>query len=367
MSRRRLGAIRERSPGVFRVELTAGFDPITGKVRRFSETVHGSDIDAERALARMLLDVGRMPAGRHLSVREFIDDLYKPWLEDRVRKMTRLGYESKLDKHVLPKLGDVVLGELEPYVLDRWRDGLLSKMSGRSALHVYRVFSAALNRAVKWRLIPVNPLAAVDPPRAGVRDLETLSADEALGYLEAFKGHVLEPIVVVALGTGLRPCELAALSWSDIDLAEAEVKVSRGLHERKGEVWIEAPKSDRSHRTVSLPEWCVVLLRPLRALGPLAPHSGTHMPPTMISRLYRAQVASKSLRYVPIRDLRHTHATLLLEAGVDLVVVSRRLGHSTIAITDAHYLRPKRSSDQAAAAALGVLFQSRAKPEAAES
>ena len=359
MSRRRLGSIRERSEGVYRVELSIGYDPITGKRRRMSEDVHGTETDAERALARMLLEIGRMPAGGNLTVRDFIDDLYKPWLIDHVRRSTRTGYESKLDGHVLPRLGDVPLRDLEPYVLDRWRDDLIGKLSGRSALHVYRVLSTALNRAVKWRLIVANPLDAVDPPRARVREIDTLTAEEALAYLRAFDGHALGPLVTIGIATGLRPCELAALTWADVDLGSSSVTVSRGLHERKGEVWFEQPKSERSRRVVSLPDWAVAALRPVRGLGPLTAHEGAHMPPTMIARLYRAHTAAAGLRYLPLRDLRHTHATLMLEAGVDIVVVSRRLGHSTIAVTDAHYLRPKRAADQAAADAFGAMLASR--------
>lgn len=357
MSRRRLGSIRELRPGVFRVELSHGYDPITGERRRMSEVVHGSDVDAERVLARFLLEIGSLPSGGALTVSSFFDDLYYPWLADHVRRSTREGYEGKLDRHVKPRLGDVRLGDLEPYVLDRWRDDLVGKMSGRSALHVYRAFSTALVRAVRWRLIRSNPLAAVDPPRALIRDLDTLSVDEVRAYLDAFSGHVLEPLVIVGIATGLRPCELYALEWRDVDLAAAEVRVRRGLHQRKGDVWFEDPKSARSHRVVSLPAWAVDSLKPLRALGPLVADSGTHMTPIKIGRVYRRFVASqKDLRYVPLRDLRHTHATLMLEAGVDVVVVSRRLGHSTIAITDAHYLRPKRSADQAAADAFGALL-----------
>jgi integrase len=75
-----------------------------------------------------------------------------------------------------------------------------------------------------------------------------------------------------------------------------------------------------------------------------------------VARLYRKHAQASKLRYVPLRDLRHTHGTLLLEAGVNIVVVSRRLGHSTVAITDKHYLQPKRAADQAAADAFGELL-----------
>lgn len=360
MSRRAVGSIRWRSPGVARIELQSGFDPVTGKPRRMSRTVHGNEQAAERALANMLLEIGKLPSGGNMTLGEYIDGVYKPALAARVRKQTRHGYEGKLDKHVLPKLGHIPLANLEPYLLDRWRDDLVGSMSGRSALHVYRVLSTALNRAVKWRLIQANPLDAVDPPRARARNMDTLSAEQVVAYLKAFDGHVCQPIVVMALATGMRPSELYALTWADLDLAAAEVRVHRGLHQRKSEVWFEPTKSERSNRVVSLPEWAVAALQPLRGLGALVPdkdgYSG-HMKPNKVARLYSRQLHGKDMpRYVPLRDLRHTHATLMLEAGVDVVIVSRRLGHSTVAITDTHYLRPKRSADAAAADAFGKLL-----------
>ena len=358
MSRRPVGSIQWRRPGVARVELQAGFDPVTGKPRRMSKTVYGNDGDAERALARMLIDIGRLPSGGGLTVREYLEDIYKPALATRVRKSTRRGYERKLDDHVIPILGSHALANLEPYILDRWRDDLVGKMSGRSALHVYRAFATALNRAVKWRLIQSNPLDAVDAPRAKIRDLDTLTAKDAVKVLEAFQGHRVEPVVIVALATGLRPCELYALTWQDIDIQDGTVTVRRGLHEAKGEVYFEEPKSDRSHRTVTLPAWAVEALRPLRGIGPLVPgpHIAGHEKPSAIARDYRRHALAHAPRYVPLRDLRHTHATLMLEAGVDIVRVSRRLGHSTVAITDAHYLRPKRSADQDAADAFDRMW-----------
>lgn len=356
MSRRPVGSIRELRDGVFRVELQHGRDAVTGLPRRMSENVHGTDADAERALARMLLSIGELPAVRNLSVAAFIEDFYKPWLAGHVRRGTRAGYESKLDRHVIPKLGSVLLTELEPYVLDRWRDDLLVDLSGRSALNVYRAFYTALGRAVRWRFIRANPLDAVDPPRASVRDLETLTAKEAVAYCKAFRGHVLEPLVLIAIATGLRPCELYALTWSDVDLAGGEVRVRRGMHQRGGDVWYEDPKSSRSHRSPSLPAWAVEQLKPLRGIGPLVPDGGAPMKPAKIARFYKRVVKAAKLRYLPLRDLRHTHGTLMLEAGVDVVVVSRRLGHSTIAITDQYYLRPKRAADQLAADAFGALL-----------
>lgn len=323
-----------------------------------SETVHGSEADAERALARMLLDIGKMASGGNMTLGQYLEDLYIPRMKKQVRRSTAVGYESKLRQHVIPKIGQVTLSDLNAWTLEGWRDDLLDKMSGQSALHVFRVLSRALTKAVAWHRLEVNPMKSVEAPRARLRDFDTLGADEAVKYLKAFTGHILEPVVGIAVATGLRPCELYALAWLDIDLKAGEVTVKRGLHERKSESWFEPPKSERSHRTVSLPGWAVELLKPLRGIGPLVPGDGAegHARPTEISRMYRKHAQAKKLRYVPLRDLRHTHATLMLEAGVDVVVVSRRLGHSNVTITDKHYLRPKRSSDQAAADKFGQLL-----------
>lgn len=358
MSRRPVGSIRWRSPGVARVELQAGFDPITGKPRRISETVHGSEGDAERALARMLLDIGKLPSGGNMTLGKYLEDLYIPRMKKQVRRSTATGYEGKLRRHVIPKIGHINLADLNAWTLEGWRDDLLDNMSGQSALHVFRVLSRALTKAVAWHRIQVNPMKSIEAPHANLRDLDTLKADEAVKYLKAFTGHILEPVVTLAVATGLRPCELYGLRWSDIDLKAAEVTVRRGLHERKSESWFEQPKSERSHRTVSLPAWAVETLTQLRGIGPLVAGDGAegHARPTEIARQYRKQAQAKKLRYVPMRDLRHTHATLMLEAGVDIVVVSRRLGHSNVAITDKHYLRPRRSVDQAAADAFGELL-----------
>lgn len=356
--RRRLGSIRKVGEGKYRVELAHGRDAVTGERLRQSETVYGTDLDAERAIARMALNAGKVKSGRHLTVAEYLLDLYLPRAEAKVRRETARGYRSKLKLHVVPKLGHMKLGELAPYVLDKWCDELHADMGDLAVHNVFRAFSVALNRAVKWDLIQANPLKAVDAPRRPSRDVSTLAADEALAYLQAFAGHSIEPVVVIALGGGLRPCELYALTWADVDTRTGELRVRRGLHERKGETWFEPPKSDRSNRAIVLPEWALDALRPLRGIGPLVHGDAVegHARPSAVARAYRKHVKASKLRYVPVRDLRHTHATLMLEAGVDVVVVSRRLGHVNVNTTDQFYLRPKLSADQAAAEALSNLL-----------
>ena len=311
-----------------------------------------------------MLEAGRVPETQ-VTVRQYLEQMYLPHVEGRLRARTVDGYRSKIDNHILPAIGDDLLAGLTPYQLDVWLDGV--KGSDRTRLHVYRVLSAALNVAVRWRLIDTNPLRAVEPPRvrAGTGP-DVLSPDEAAAYLAAFAGDRLEPVVVLALGAGLRRSELAGLRWSDLDLDAGTVTIRRGLHDRKGAVREEPPKSVTSERTVALPPWSVDRLRPARGLGPIVVEDGAPMRPWRISYLYDRRVKSAGLRRVPLKNLRHSHACLLLAAGVDLYTVSRRLGHSTVAVTEAHYVTPGERADRAAADALGSLSHFGPRPNSSQ-
>lgn len=353
--RREVGTITEIAPDVWRVMVSIGHSSTTGKRRRPTKTIRGDRRAAEVALARLLLAAGRLPES-DVTLRQYLEDMYLPHVEGRLRARTVDGYRSKLEHHVFDELGDTMLNDLTPYVLDKWIDGV--KGSDRSRQHVYRVLSAALNVAVRWRLIENNPLKAVEVPKvSGHKKPDVLTPAEARQYIEAFRGHALEPIVVLALSAGLRRSELAGLRWSDIDFDGGTVSIARGLHDRKGGVIEEVPKSATSTRTVALPGWTCDLLKPLRGLGPLVVDEGEPMKPWRISREYHRLLAEKRLRRVQLKNLRHSHACLMLDAGVDLYTVSRRLGHATVAVTEAHYVKPGEKADRAAADALGTLCQ----------
>lgn len=354
MSRRRVGSIRRVREGVYRVELTHGVDPWSGKRAYSSENVYGTERDAEIILARMVVAIGERPEAKNVTVGEFVEKVYLPNLT--VRRETKNGYRVKLDNHVLPRYRHTRLNALDVFDLKAWKAGLLEQMSERSALNVYRVFFTALERSVDWGFSAANPLRGVDAPIPPERPVATLSGSEFMSYVDAFRGHELAPAVVLAVSTGFRPCEVAAACWEDIDFHQREVTCHRGLHEAKSETWFEPTKTARSNRTVPLSDWAINLLRPLRGIGPLVPVNGGHMKPSELQRKYRRQLKASGLRYVPMRDLRHTYGTLMIEAGVPLAVVSRMMGHSTTAITDKFYVRPHKEAQRAAVDALDAFL-----------
>jgi integrase len=337
------------------VELKRGVDPMTGKPRRLSRNIRGTKREAESVLAHLLLEAGARPDS-NMSLKEYLEDVWLPAVRETVRTRTADEYLAKCDLYIIPQLGRARLGDIEPYDLDRWLARLTKEVSRQTALHAYRVLCNALNRAVRWRLIASNPMNSVDAPSVERSKPDVLTIEEAGQYLEAFAGHPLEPIVVIAIAAGLRRSELAALTWRDVNLKAGTVSVSKGLHERSGQVWTEPPKSKTSRRVVSLPSWAVEALRSHRSVGPLVVEDGEAMKPNRISILYIRHVKHAGLRRVPLKNLRHTSATIALSAHVDVVSISRRLGHSSIAVTDRFYLAPGDEADAKAAEAMELVM-----------
>jgi integrase len=319
------------------------------------KTIHGTERDAEIALARLLLEAGKLPE-TEVSVQQFCEEMWIPHLEERKRRRRTIsGYRSIITHHISPELGELHLSSLTTYQLSRWLGGLKrvrgdkdKPLSDETRMHVYRCLFTALERALRWDLIERNPLASVDPPETiRFRKKDVLTEKEAGQYLDAFRGHVIESIVGIACG--FRRCELAGLRWTDLDFEAGTIEITRGLHDYEGSVIEEEPKSVTSRRRIAVPDWAMAILKPLRGIGPLVPEDGDPMAPWRISEEFQKHVAAKKLRRIPLKNLRHTHGVLMLDKGVDLLTISRRLGHSTTAVTEAHYVDPTDRADRAAA------------------
>ena len=177
-----------------------------------------------------------------------------------------------------------------------------------------------------------------------------MSPEQIPDVLAKLDGHALHPIVALDLATGMRRGELLALRWEDVDLDGATVSIRRALEETKAGLRFKAPKTERGRRTISLPPSSVDTLRAhwrqqleLRmALGQGRPKSsslvfstveGGPISPDKLSRDWRRVSAVRKLPRVKFHALRHTHASALIASGLDVLTISRRLGHaSTLAI-----------------------------------
>lgn len=252
---------------------------------------------------------------------------------------------------MIPRLGEAALQDLTAGQISRlYADLLADGVSPASVRTVHSRLRTALRDAVRWHLVPRNPTHDADTPPAPRRPLRTWTAEELASFLEATAEHRHSVVWHVAAYTGLRRSELLGLRWSDVATNEATLTVRNAVRDSAdGYALEEGAKTVRSSRTIHLDRGTVALLRGHRAaqleqrlaLGPnwedhglvFTDEFGHWISPNALSMAWRRAVAGASVPRIRFHDVRHTHATLLLRAGVSPKVVSERLGHASVAFT----------------------------------
>jgi integrase len=253
--------------------------------------------------------------------------------------------------------------------------------------HARRVLHRALERAVATEVLGRNVVALIEAPKiepkvddkGAIQEVEILTADEIVEVLHKLAGHVLHPIADLALASGMRRGELLALDWPSLDLETRRVTVRRSLEETRAGLRFKSTKN-RKTRELELPADTVAVLRahrkeqlelrmqlglgkpPADALVFCTP-DGAPIVPSWLSYTWRNTVVSLKLPKVSFHALRHTSASALIAAGLNVEVVSRRLGHSSAAITLKIYTHvfDKQRSDAAAADAIAAAMRGRTK------
>ena len=206
--------------------------------------------------------------------------------------------------------------------------------------------------AVRWSLLTRNPADLADPPSpssARAAEMQTWGAPQLQAFLKQTADHRLHAAFVLATTTGMRRGEIAGLKWGDLDTGAARIAVRRALVTAGYEVHWSEPKTERSRRSIAVDPATLEILRAHRAhqaeeklaLGPayedqdlvFAREDGQPLHPERLSKLFGASVQAAGLPRIRFHDLRHTHATLALQAGVHPKVVSERLGHGDVGMT----------------------------------
>lgn len=365
------GTITRRGRSSWRIKYELPRDP-KGERRIAYATVKGKRDEAEKELRRRLtaIDKGIHVDPSRLSLADYLDT----WLADTcprtVGPKALERYAGLVRNQIKPHLGATLLQKLRPAQIDTWLQQLgKSGLSVRSVRHAHGVLRTALAHAAAVELVERNVCSLIKAPSLERTAVEILTADEIAGTLKRLEGHSLYPIVALAIGTGARRGELAGLRWSDLRLDAATMRIERSLEHTKSGIRVKPPKTLAGRRTVSLPAFAVAALRDHRrrtlelrlalgagALPPASPVfgdlDGNWPNPYSITDRWRDAVKSRKLPKVTFHALRHSHASALIAAGLDVVAVSRRLGHASPALTLSVYAHLFSNSDDKAAAAL---------------
>jgi integrase len=339
---------------------------------------------AQAALTTVLcnLESGVHTERKAVTLGDFLLEEWLPVIENTIRSTTHASYSTLAKKHIIPTLGRVKLQKLTPVMINGLYAQLLKEgkvcgsggLSANSVRRVHATLHRALGDAVRWDRLFRNPSDAADPPRLGA-DLHTKTqawtTQELRSFLAEVRNDRLYPLWLTLAMTGLRRGEALALRWADVDLERARVSVRRSLVPINGTVEVHEPKTSRGRRLVALDPFTVSVLTAWSRRqkeerlewGPAWADSGLVFTradgklihPERASKAFRAAVKKSGLPQIHLHDLRHTHATLALEAGVHPKVVSDRLGHATVAITLDIYSHALPALSEQAAATVAAL------------
>ena len=283
---------------------------------------------AERWRADALVSV-ESPADTMLTVGEWVTE----WLEGhrrRIRPSTYVRYEGSVRNWIVPHIGMVRLVELAPAHIDAMHAA--TGQAGRSPQTIRRNHAplrTALQDAVRDGLIPHNPASLVRLPPLQKVEFDPFTAVEARMFLAANRGHRFYPIYHLALRSGLRLGEILALQVGrDIDLLTRTITVKETRRQRD----TGPPKSRESVRRVVVDSETAEVLaestmdKPTGALAfPMSQYA--------VSSSMAHSCRAAGVKRIRFHDLRHSHATHLIEAGANIRAVSSRLGHASVAFT----------------------------------
>jgi len=367
------GSIRKRSDGRWEGRYTVGYDE-NGKVK-MKNVLGKTQAEVKEKLKEKLeeakvLDVAKSES---YTVAEWAALWFEVYAKPNIRERTADYYNRYITKHIVPCLGDIKLNKLTGRQIQKMYNDLLDhgrervsqkeKNPGLSGTYVHGVhvmLHNCLNRAVKERLLVRNPADDVIVPKIDKKEMKILPPEQVKAYLKAASVRGVLPLFYLELTSGLRKGEIAALLWSDLDVENCTLSVTKQLmSSRDGELKITQPKTATSVRLISLPQETVELLKEEHSKHPLniymfpSPRTGGMYHPDSIVKLHEKILNDAGIEHLRFHDLRHSFATYALQSGADVKTLSCMLGHYSAGFTLNTYCHATRDMQADAARKIG--------------
>jgi len=312
-----------------------------------------------------------------ITAAQFLDRFQRGWAVTHLSARSAVSYQGAL-AHVRQHLGDRVLQKVRPADLAVLYASLArANLAPRTIRFIHVVLHRALAQAKLWGIIRDNPAELAKPPKAPHREAQMPQPDRAARLLELLQGKPLYLLASLALATGMRRNELLGLRWRDVDLDAGRLTIEQALEQTAAHgVRTKGPKTKYGRRTISLPAHTVTELqahwraqqerRLAMGLGKapddapvFATVDGGYLSPDAITQAWVRQMRAIGMPGTTLHSLRHTHASMLISAGVDVLTVSRRLGHGSPTITLDVYGHLIHGGDDRAAQVMNAAFGSK--------
>ena len=408
-------AVKQIERGLWLVDVSDAFDPLTGKQRRHRERVKGTKKDAE-ARERDIIrqnELGLRADADKVTFGEFS----KQWLERRKASGEWATKTMKHNEMIVKGLNDYLAAIRLKDIDAQTMEAVLAKLkageksethreiSGTTLLQYYRKAKEIFQKAVDYEILLRNPMDKVKAPKKNTVDRKSLTEDEfarlarvldvtlsdayranneketrqaewgnlfGRSYLKSIAGISCIIGAHLGLATGARREEVLGFTWGDVDFATKTLKVRRAVVSTSEGKEVKGTKTDGSVRTITvhgdimgmLAKWRSYQAAQLLKLGVHTNQStpvvcdgtGDFMDPAHFSRWWRSWTTENGFEGLKFHELRHTQATQLIGHGADIKTVQSRLGHKSAEMTLQVYAHAMPANDEKAALVVEQLF-----------
>lgn len=346
--------IRKRGK-TYSYAIDLGQDPLTKKRKQTTKGGFIKKKEAEAAARKveLLLDENRYIE----QSKEIFSEYIKYWFENhyqiRIKQTSAINSRYILEKHLLQEntFANKEIAKITTADIDLFYNLKLKENYSASYIRkMHQLLNQAFSQAVKWKKIIFNPLTDSAPPAVKYKEMSIWSIQDIQEFLNNCKDEQHYLTFLLAVYTGMRRGEILALKWSDIDLQQKIIHVRRSLaYVPKNGYYFTTLKTKNSKRQIPLTEYVLneLVMHKKRIeewkdlVGTLfedndlviSTITGTYQDPRNLVRVMKRIVKSAKVPNIRFHDIRHTHASILISAGADIVTVSRLLGHANPKIT----------------------------------
>lgn len=350
--------------GSWRIEISTGKRKPDGSYERVRKSFRGTKEQAELRKAELLIKLSR---------NEYVPDstmtfgeLSERWIEDvrtNLDPNTYTFYKNILDPYLLPEIKDLQVSKINSAAIKTLISKMRKKKTRRNKLlsastigHVRSTLSACLQYAVdELEIISENPCASVRTKGGGskirkIKSTDVYNENQIREFLKAAKEEWYYMYFLLAASTGMRQNEILALTWGNVDFRKGIITVEQAIKQNNKEgIIVGDPKTATGIRSIDIDARLIKALKKHKVLQSeqklkmgsaytdqnlvIANEVGRVANNGQLRKVMKRVAEKAKVPYIPPKNLRHTHATLLLRSGVNPKVVQERLGHSDITIT----------------------------------
>lgn len=371
----------QRADGRYQRMITLGRKPDGTYLRKTIYAKTQKELDDRVAEARHQINQGVFVSNTHVTFGEMAEVWYQHY-KSGITQHTKYTYRQNLDKHLLPILGGFYLKELKPLHLQGIIHSLTEKgYASWTMKKVKQTAAQILNVAIENDLLHRNVFQQVKVPRIPPTERRALSEEEISLLTRTWHKHRMGLPTLIMLYCGLRKGEMLALKWDDIDFKQRQISVEKAVRFECNQPKVKNPKTQAGKRQVPIPDFLLEIFQAQKEKGIICPSAeGKIMSETAYRRAWqsylhflnleaggkdasRCRPKVQAIENITAHMLRHTYASMLYNAGVDVKSAQQFLGHASLEMTLAVYTHLSKYKENKSIEALNGYLNKTMKAE----